>query len=79
MAQLKTGVVISNKMQSTVVVKVVQKIKHPLYKKLMTRSKKIKAQDEIGVSVGDKVKIIEVKPVSKTVHFKIKEVIKKDK
>ena len=76
MAQFKVGLVESVKMQKTVVVNIESKVKHPLYKKLIKRSKKIKAHDEIGVSVGDKVKIIETKPISKEVNFKVVEVIK---
>ncbi|MEK7580723.1 MAG: 30S ribosomal protein S17 [Patescibacteria group bacterium] len=74
--KIKTGIVTSNKMEKTVVVKIVSKVKHPLYKKLITKSKNIKAHDELGVQVGDKVKIIETKPISKTVHFKTTEVVK---
>ena len=73
MPQIKEGTVISNKMKNTVVVKVDNTIKHPLYKKLITRSKKIKAHDEIGVKIGQKVKIIESKPISGDVHFKVVE------
>ena len=75
MALTKTGTVISDKMQNTVVVKTVAKIKHPLYKKLMSTSKKFKAHNEIGAKNGDKVKIIETKPISKTVHFKVVEIL----
>lgn len=71
MPQIKEGTVISNKMKNTVVVKVDSTIKHPLYKKLIARSKKIKAHDEIGVKIGQKVKIIESKPISGDVHFKV--------
>ena len=73
MPQIKEGTVISNKMNNTVVVKVNSTIKHPLYKKLIARSKKIKAHDEIGVRIGQKVKIIESKPISGQVHFKVME------
>jgi len=76
MSQLKTGVVISNKMQKTVVVKVSTKVKHPFYKKLITRTKKFKAHDEVDVKVGQKVRIVETKPISKEVHFKVLEVLK---
>ena len=76
MAQNKIGIVELTKMQKTVVVKIESMVKHPLYKKLIKRSKKIKAHDEIGVGVGDKVKIVETKPISKDVNFKIMEVIK---
>lgn len=76
MPQVKVGIVVSNKMQRTVVVEVETRVKHALYKKIITRSKKIKARDEIGVKVGQKVKISEVKPIAKNVNFKIMEVIK---
>ncbi len=76
MAQIKVGLVESTKMQKTVVVKVKSLVKHPLYKKLIKRSKKIKAHDEIGVNIGDKVKIVETKPISKDVNFKVLEVVK---
>ncbi len=76
MSQFKTGVVISNKMQKTVVVKVSTKVKHSFYKKLITRTKKFKAHDEADVKVGQKVRIAETKPISKEVHFKVLEVLK---
>ena len=71
MPQVKEGVVVSAKMKNTVVVKVNMKVKHPLYKKIIVKSKKFKARDEIGVALGQKVKIAETKPFSKGVHFKI--------
>jgi len=71
MPQVKEGVVVSNKMKKTVVVKVNMKVRHPLYKKIIVKSKKFKARDEIGVALGQKVKIVETKPFSKDVHFKI--------
>lgn len=73
MPQVKVGTVVSTKMQKTVVVEVKMRKKHPLYKKFITRSKKIKARDEIGVKVGQTVKIIETKPFSKQVQFKVME------
>lgn len=75
MPQIKTGIVVSSKMQKTVVVKVSTKVKHRLYKKLITKTKKFKAHDEIGVKIGQKVKIIETKPISKDIHFKVMEVL----
>ena len=71
MPQVKEGVVVSAKMNKTVVVKVNMKVKHPLYKKIIVKSKKFKARDEIGVALGQKDKIVETKPFSKDVHFKI--------
>jgi len=64
-------------MEKTVVVKVSTKVKHPLYKKLITKSRNIKAHDELGAKIGETVKIAQTKPYSKSVSFKVMEVIKK--
>jgi small subunit ribosomal protein S17 len=74
MAKILTGKVVSTKMQNTVVVEVSRRKAHPLYKKLMLRSKKFQV-DTAGkkVSLGDTVKIIETKPVSKYKYFKLME------
>lgn len=74
--QTKVGVVDSVKMQKTVVVKVVEKVKHPFYKKLITKTTRFKARDDLGTQLGQKVKIAETKPISKDVHSKVQEVIK---
>jgi len=76
MKQIKTGEVVSAKMNKTVVVKVSYKVKHKLYKKIISKSKKFKARDDIGVKKGQKVTIEETTPYAKGVYFKIKEVIK---
>ncbi len=73
MPQVKTGTVISNKMVGTVVVKVASRVKHPLYKKMVTKSKNFKAYDPIGAKIGQKVKIIETRPISGDVHFEVLE------
>ncbi|HEY4506341.1 MAG TPA: 30S ribosomal protein S17 [Candidatus Paceibacterota bacterium] len=65
------GVVVSDKMQKTVVVEVDRFIKHSKYGKFMRRSKKYKAHDEAGHKVGDKVTIEECRPISKDKHFKV--------
>ena len=77
MPKVITGKVVSLKMQNTVVVEVSRRVPHPLYKKLLKKSKNFKA-DLAGhtVEVGNSVKIIETKPMSKTKYFAIKEVIK---
>lgn len=77
MAKTKIGIVVSNKMKLTATVRVSSRVKHPLYKKQITKSKKIKARNEVDAKIGDKVKIVETKPYSKSVHFKIMEVVKK--
>jgi len=61
----RTGVVVSDKMDKTIVVKIVRTWKHPLYKKIVKSSKKYKAHDEENAAkVGDKVKITETRPIS---------------
>lgn len=71
------GQVISTKMQKTVVVQVVRRTAHPLYKKLIRKSKKYKADTGgLNIMLGDTVKMVEIKPVSKNKHFRIVEVIK---
>ena len=78
MAKVLTGKVISIKMQNTAVVEVSRRVPHPLYKKLLKVSKHFNV-DTAGKSValGDEVRIVETKPISKTKFFVIKEVIKK--
>ena len=71
------GVIVSVKMQKTAVVRITRKFPHPLYKKLIKRDGRINADiAAFAPIVGDRVKIIEAKPISKTKHFKILEVIK---
>jgi len=66
------GVIVSDKMDKTVVVSVSRFVKHPLYGKFYKVSKKYKAHDEGNVyKVGDKVEIMETKPISKDKHFKV--------
>jgi len=77
MKKILDGVIVSVKMQKTAVVKITRKFPHPLYKKLIKRDSKISADiAEFAPIVGNRVKIIEAKPMSKTKHFKILEVIK---
>ncbi len=72
------GTVTSNKMNKTIVVTVERKLKHPLYGKYITRSKKYKAHDENNqCSVGDIVKVIECRPISKEKKWKYIETIRK--
>jgi len=69
---LLKGVVVSAKMDKTVVVSVSRFIKHPLYGKFYKVSKKYKAHDEDNkYKAGDKVEIVETKPISKDKHFKV--------
>ena len=71
------GKIVSVKMNKTVVVEVVRKTPHPLYRKLIKRSGRYMADTgELTLSVGDKVKIAETRPMSKNKFFKVLEVIK---
>ena len=73
-----TGVVVSDKMEKTIVVNVERSIRHPLYKKVLRRSKRYQAHDEIGtVKEGDIVEIIETKPISANKRWALVQVIKK--
>ncbi len=77
MKKTLNGTIVSNKMANTVVVEVTRRVAHPLYKKLIKKSRKFKA-DSTGMTlnVGDKVKIISIRPISKDKYFKVLEVIK---
>lgn len=75
MSKVLTGKVVSTKMQNTVIVEVVRRTPHKLYKKLMRRSKKYKVDTKgKDVAVGSLVRIEEVKPISKDKHFIIKQI-----
>ena len=72
------GTVISDKMQKTVIVKTMHLKKHPKYGKVIKVYKKYKAHDEKGIAkIGDTVRIIEIRPISKDKHHMVKAVIKK--
>ena len=76
----REGVVVSNKMDKTVVVSVVEKYKHPLYKKTVTRTKKFKAHDENNeCGVGDRVEIVETRPISKDKCWRVSRIVEKAK
>jgi small subunit ribosomal protein S17 len=78
MAKILTGKVVATKMQNTVVVEVTSRVPHPLYKKLLKKSKHFNVDSASKtVAIGDEVRIVETKPVSKTKYFAIKEVITK--
>ena len=70
--KLQSGIVISNKMDKSIVVKIERKIKHPLYKKTIKRSKKYIAHDEQNeCQVGDLVQIAECRPLSRHKHYRL--------
>jgi len=67
-----TGTVVSTKMQKTVVVKIERKFRHPLYQKVITRHKNLKAHNELeNVTAGDTVVIEETSPISKDKRFRV--------
>ena len=72
-----TGVVTSNKMQKTVVVEISRTFRHPLYKKVVHTQHSLKAHDELGCQVGDRVVIVESRPISAQVNWVVESIIKK--
>lgn len=74
----QVGVVSSNKMNKTVVVEVRDRVKHPLYKKIVNRTVKYKAHDENNeCNVGDKVLLMETRPISKDKRWRVVKIIEK--
>lgn len=71
------GVVVSDKMQKTVVVMVTRTLRHPLYEKVIHKRKKYKAHDELGARVGDVVRIVESRPISKTKRWVVEAILKR--
>ena len=76
----RQGYVVSGKMDKTVVVEVEDRVKHPLYGKVIRRSTKIKAHDEANsAGVGDRVLIMETRPLSATKHWRLVEILERAK
>ena len=73
----KIGVVTSDKMMMTVVVRVDRLVKHPIYRKYVRKRKKFMAHDEKGAKVGDKVRIVETRPMSARKRWRVVEIIQK--
>jgi small subunit ribosomal protein S17 len=71
----KIGIVSSDKMTKTVVVRVDRLLKHPVYRKYVKRRKKFMAHDELGARIGDKVKIVETRPLSARKRWRVVEII----
>ena len=72
--------VVSNKMDKTIVVAIADNVKHPLYKKTIKRTTKLKAHDENNVcNIGDRVEIMETRPLSKDKRWRLVQVIEKAK
>ena len=80
MRKTQVGKVVSDKMDKTVVVAIVDSVKHPLYNKIVKRTIKFKAHDENNeCHVGDKVRIMETRPLSKDKRWRLVEIIEKAK
>ena len=76
----RVGKVVSNKMDKTIVVAIEDRVQHPLYKKVMTETYKLKAHDENNeCNIGDTVKVMETRPLSKAKRWRLAEVIEKAK
>ncbi len=76
----RTGIVTSDKMDKTVTVAIKTKVRHPLYGKMVNRTRKFKAHDEENAfGVGDTVKIMETRPISKDKRWRVVEIIEKAK
>ena len=73
----KIGVVTSDKMTLTVVVRVDRLVKHPIYRKYVRKRKKFMAHDEKGAKIGDKVRIVETRPMSARKRWRVVEIIQK--
>jgi len=78
--KVREGVVVSDKMDKTVVVAVEDRVKHPLYGKVMTQTRRLKAHDETNSArLGDRVKVMETRPLSATKCWRLLEIVEKAK
>lgn len=71
--RVSTGIVVSTKMSKTVVIEREIARPHPLYKKIMRRRRHFKAHSDLSLKVGDKVKVVPTRPISKEKHFRVVE------
>ncbi len=76
----RVGVVVSDKMDKTIVVSIADNVRHPLYKKIVKRTIRLKAHDELNqCGIGDRVQIMETRPLSKDKRWRLVEIIEKAK
>ena len=74
----RTGLVVSDKMEKTVVVAIERRVPHPVYGKMVTRTKRVKAHDEENsAKVGDTVRIVETRPLSKDKRWRVVEIMQR--
>ena len=78
--KVRTGVVVSDAMDKTVLVKIDRQIRHPLYQKIVRRSSRFAAHDEANdAHVGDTVRVVETRPLSKTKRWRVVEIVERAK
>ena len=77
--KVRTGVVTSVSGAKTIVVTITERKRHPKYGKMMTMSKKLHCHDEIGCGLGDTVRVMETRPISKTKRWRVVEIVEKAK
>ena len=76
----RTGLVVSDKMDKTIVVAIEDNVRHPLYKKIIKRTVKLKAHDEKNeCGIGDRVRVMETRPLSKDKRWRVVEIVEKAK
>ena len=77
---VRTGVVVSDKMDKTVLVRIDRKVRHPRYKKIVNRSSRLAAHDETNdAHVGDTVRLMETRPLSKSKRWRVVEIVERAK
>lgn len=72
------GVVTSDKMQKTVVVEISRTFRHPLYKKVVHARRRVMVHDELGCKLGDRVQIVESRPISRHKHWVVESILRRD-
>ena len=78
--KVRIGYVVSDKMEKTIIVELEDRVKHPLYGKIMRRTERVKAHDETNTAgVGDRVRIMETRPLSATKRWRLVEILEKAK
>jgi small subunit ribosomal protein S17 len=78
--KVREGVVVSNKMDKTAIVAVIERVRHPKYNKFVLQTKRLYAHDEANdVNVGDKVRVMETRPLSKSKRWRVTEVLERAK
>ena len=78
--KVRDGIVVSNKMDKTIVIAIVERVRHPKYDKFVTRTKKLYVHDEANdAKVGDRVRVTETRPLSKTKRWRVVEILERAK